>query len=137
MKRVATSHTLVRDDTVEPWIWRGEPYIGRGEEQPGQCGYGEFLAECARLLLDAFQHSLEKPETLVPVYAMVNRIRLRASQQVLAEAERLVGRITDQYFSNNLSVQELRQLARSGEADALKAFGEACRVELKSLPARV
>ena len=30
--------------------------------------YGEFLAECARLLVDAFQHSLEKPETFVPVY---------------------------------------------------------------------
>jgi hypothetical protein len=99
--------------------------------------YGEFIAECARLLVDAFQHSLENPETLVPVYAMVNRIRLRASQQVLAEAERLVGRITEQYFSNNRSVPELRQLARSGEADALKAFGEACRVELKSIRARV
>jgi len=81
-------------------------------------------------------HSLGKPETLVPVYAMVNRIRLRASQQVLAEAERLVGRITEQYFPNNLSVQELRQLARSGEADALKAFGEVCRLELKSIRAR-
>ena len=38
MKRVATSHTLVGNDTAEAWIWRGEPYIGRGEEQPGQCG---------------------------------------------------------------------------------------------------
>jgi hypothetical protein len=29
---------LVGNDTAEPWIWRGEPYLGRGEEQPGQCG---------------------------------------------------------------------------------------------------
>jgi hypothetical protein len=32
VKRVATSHTLVGDDTAEPWIWHGEAYIGRGEE---------------------------------------------------------------------------------------------------------
>ena len=28
--------------------------------------YGEFISESARLLLDAFQHKLEKPETLLP-----------------------------------------------------------------------
>jgi hypothetical protein len=56
---------------------------------------------------------------------------------VLAEADSLVLRITEQYFSNNLSVKELHQLARSGEADALKAFGEACRAELNSMQARL
>jgi hypothetical protein len=99
--------------------------------------YGEFLAECAKLLVDAFQHALEKPETFVSVYGLINRIRLCATKPVLTEAERLVARITEQYFSEKLSVQELRQLARSGEADALKAFGEACRTELKSIRSRV
>ena len=99
--------------------------------------YGEFITECARLLVDAFQHSLEKPETFVPVYGLINRIRLCATKPVLTEAEQLVGRITDQYFSNNLTVQEVRQLTRSGEGDALKEFGEACRAELKSIRARV
>ena len=99
--------------------------------------YGEFLAECARLLLDALQHSLEKPEAFVPVYGLINRIRLCATEPVLRQAEQLVLRITDQYFSSNLSVQELRQLTRSGEGDALKPFGDACRAELKSIRARV
>jgi hypothetical protein len=93
--------------------------------------YGEFIAECARLLVDAFQHSLEKPETLLTGYALLNRIRLCASPEVLAAAERLLGRITDQYFSINLSAQELFQLARSADTDPLKEFGEACRAELK------
>lgn len=99
--------------------------------------YGEFLAECAKLLVDAFQHPLERPETFVSVYGLINRIRLCATRPVLIEAERLVARITEQYFSENLSVQELRQLARSGEADALKAFGEACREELQAIRSRV
>ena len=60
-----------------------------------------------------FQHTLEKPEPLLPAYALLNRIRMCASHEVLAAAERLLGRITDQYFSSNLSAQELYQLARS------------------------
>jgi hypothetical protein len=109
----------------------------RDEMRMRQTLYGEFVTECARLLMDAFQHTLEKPDTFVPVYALINRIRLCATQSVLIEAERLVLRITEQYFSNNLSVEELRQLARSGEADALKVFGEACRVELHSIQGRL
>ena len=97
--------------------------------------YGEFIAECARLLMDAFTHTLEAPEKLLPVYAMLNRIRLSASQPVLAEAEHLLTRITDQYFSENLTLDEIRGLARSEGADPLRTFGEACRVELKSVRA--
>ena len=97
--------------------------------------YGEFIAECAKLLMDAFTHTLDTPEKLLPVYAMLNRIRLSASQPVLAEAERLLTRITDQYFSRNLTLDEIRDLARSEGADPLRTFGEACRAELKSMRA--
>jgi hypothetical protein len=97
--------------------------------------YAEFIAECAKLLIDAFTHTLENPEKLLAVYALTNRIRLTASQPVLAEAEHLLSRIAEQYFSQNLTVQEMRQLARSADADPLKAFGEACRAELKSIRA--
>ena len=98
--------------------------------------YGEFIAECAKLLIDAFTHTLDNPEKLLNLYALVNRIRLTASQPVLAEAEHLLSHIADQYFSRNLTVQEMRQLAHAG-ADPLKTFGEACRAELKSIRARV
>ena len=98
--------------------------------------YGDFVGECAKLLIDAFTHALEDPGKLLPLYALTNRIRLTASQSVVAEAERLLARITDQYFSRNLSVEEMRQLARSNDADPLRTFGEACRMELKSIRAR-
>jgi hypothetical protein len=97
--------------------------------------YAEFIAECAKLLIDAFTHTLESPEKLLAVYALTTRIRLTASQPVLAEAEHLLSHIAEQYFSQNLTVQEMRQLARSANADPLKAFGEACRAELKSIRA--
>ena len=99
--------------------------------------YAEFIGECARLLIDAFTHTLEDPEKVMPLYALTNRIRLTASQPVLAEAECLLKRITEQYFSRNLTVEDMRRLAGSDAADPLREFGEACRVELKSIRARL
>ena len=52
--------------------------------------YGEFIAECSKLLLDAMAHTLDKPETLLHAYALLNRIRLSASPAVLKEAEHLL-----------------------------------------------
>jgi hypothetical protein len=95
--------------------------------------YGEFIGECAKVLVDAFTHMLDKPEKLLPIYALINRIRLCASQPVLVEAEHVLRRITEQYFLRNLTIEELRQLASSEHADPLMAFGEACRTELKSM----
>ena len=94
--------------------------------------YGEFINECARLAIDALANGLDKPETMLPAYAALNRIRLSASGSVLAEAENVMKRITEQYFSPNMPLEEMRAVARSWGTDPLKAFGEACRAELKS-----
>ena len=99
--------------------------------------YGEFVSECAKLLVDAFVHTLEKPQTVLPVYSLINRIRLTASVPVLEAAENLLRRITEQYFATNMTVEDLRRLAMSGEGDPLKLFGEACRVELSSMRSRL
>jgi len=99
--------------------------------------YGEFIGECGKLLVDAFTHTLDTPDKLLPLYALLNRIRLCASQPVLAEAEHLLTRVTDQYFATNLTLAEIRDLARSEGADPLKTFGETCRAELKSIRAGV
>ncbi len=69
--------------------------------------YGEFICECSRLLMDSLVHTLDKPEAMLPAYALSNRIRLSASDTVLAEAEKILKRITEQYFSPNLSLDEL------------------------------
>lgn len=99
--------------------------------------YGEFIAECAKLIVDALTRTLDKPETLLPAYALLNRVRLAASPPVLARAEELLARITDQYFASNLTVEQLRALARSSEADPLKPFGDACRAELSAMWAEI
>ena len=45
--------------------------------------YGEFIEQYARLLVDAVQHQLDRPETMLPAYALINRIRLCASNEIL------------------------------------------------------
>jgi hypothetical protein len=105
----------------------------RDEMQKREALYGQFVGECAKLLMDAFTHTLQQPETLLPAYALINRIRLCASPAVLQEAEHLMVRITDQYFSVNLTVEEMRRIARSAEADPMRPFGEACRAELHAM----
>jgi hypothetical protein len=99
--------------------------------------YEEFIRECSKLVVDSFVRSLDKPETLLSVYELLNRIRLSASDAVLAEAERVLRHITEQYFAPNLSVDDMLIRVQSGSADPLKTFGETCRVELKSMRAAV
>jgi hypothetical protein len=109
-----------------------------GEIRTREMLYGEFIRACSKLVVDSFERALDKPETLLPAYELLNRIRLCASDAVLSQAEQVLQRITEQYFSPNLSVDEIRALVLSGKTDGdpLKSFGEACRLEIKSLRAR-
>jgi hypothetical protein len=109
----------------------------REEIKKREALYGEFISECAKLFVDAFAHTLDRPDTLLPVYALINRIRLCASRTVLTEAENLLARLTEQYFAKNMTVEELRVLLGSEDADPLRTFGEACRAELKSIRLRM
>lgn len=109
----------------------------REEIRKREALYGEFIHECAKLLMEALTHTLDKPEILLPAYALLNRVRLTASPPVLRMAESLLQDITEQFFEGNLTVHELRALARSDDADPLKPFGEACRAELTAISAEL
>jgi hypothetical protein len=96
--------------------------------------YGEFINECSARTLDSFENTLEKSERLLSIYALLNRIRICASDAVLHEAEEALASITEQYFSPNLSLEQMRALVRDGtKTDPLRGFAEACRAELRSL----
>jgi hypothetical protein len=107
----------------------------RAELHKRETLYGEFISECSKLAIDSLAHGIEQPEKMWSAYAFLNRIRLSASETVLAEAEAVLKRIAEQYFSPNVSIEEFRTIALSREADPLKSFGEACRTELRSMRA--
>jgi hypothetical protein len=93
--------------------------------------YGDFITEGSQRLADAFDHSLDKPETLVKLYAILGRIRLVSSDAVLAAAEECCDRIVDSYAKPNRTIAEIFTTLHSGEYEVFKDFSDACRVELR------
>ncbi|MGZ5003000.1 MAG: hypothetical protein ACXWBM_07375 [Chthoniobacterales bacterium] len=119
--------------------WVTQRTLNKGEEFRAELTrretlYGQFINECSARALDSFENTLDKSERLLSIYALLNRIRLCASNAVLAEAEGALAAITEQYFRPNLSLEQLRALIRDGaNADPLSSFAEACRGELRSI----
>ena len=105
--------------------------LAKSEMRKRETLYGEFITEAARLLSDAFDHTLDTPETLVKLYAILGRIRLVSSQAVFNAAEECSNRILDVYATPNRTVHELIAAIRSDEMAFLKKFSDACHVELR------
>jgi hypothetical protein len=76
--------------------------------------YGQFINECSARALDSFENTLDKSERLLSIYSLLNRIRLCASDAVLAAAEGALAAIAEQYFRPNLTLEQLRALIRAG-----------------------
>ena len=99
--------------------------------------YSEFVTEVARLSADALDHSLERPDTLVNLFALLGRIRFVSSAPVLDAAEECSRHIVDLYNAPNVtnSAQLYETLCRISP-DIMKTFSEACRAELSRYSAR-
>jgi hypothetical protein len=97
--------------------------------------YGEFISEVSRLTADAFDHSLERPETLAIVYGLLGRMHLVASAPVMKAAEECCRYLVDLY-SKNMTQEQIVTTLRETSAHPLTAFGSACRLELDEYVAR-
>jgi hypothetical protein len=78
--------------------------------------YAKFINACCELVIDSSQRQLEDPETILPAYELLNQIRLFSSDAVLAAAEQTIQNIFDQYFSANLTPEQLHEIARTGKS---------------------
>jgi hypothetical protein len=92
--------------------------------------YGEFITEASRLTVEAFSHSLERPDTFVKLYGITGRIRLVATEPVLTAAEACIRQIIDLYARPNLTVEQIRLAIERDRIDPIKDFSVACRQEL-------
>lgn len=95
--------------------------------------YGEFIQQATRLLAHAAEHEDGPVSELVPLFAVIARMRLFASQDIIDEAERFVQVAIGYYGEPNLTLAQLSKLATEHRPDPLKPFSEACRRELESL----
>jgi hypothetical protein len=94
--------------------------------------YSDFIAESARLLVDAMEHNVRDLQKLVPVYALLSRIRLSSSASVLQTAEQIIKAIVNTYPQPNLTAEQIESQALNGQ-DPLRQFSDVCRTELEWL----
>jgi hypothetical protein len=116
------------------WITQKSQTIrerAKSETRKRETLYGDFITEASQRLADAFDHSLDKADTLVKLYAILGRIRLMSSDAVLTAAEECCDRVVDLYAKPNRTMAEIFTTLHSGEFEALKRFSDACRVELR------
>ena len=94
--------------------------------------YSDFIGESARLLLDAMQHNASDLQKMLPVYALLSRIRLSSSEPVLQGAEQVINTIMSTYPQPNLTPEQIESRAVSDQ-DPLRQFSDTCRIELDLL----
>ena len=94
--------------------------------------YSDFIGESARLLVDAMQHNTDDVQKMLPVFALVSRIRLSSSNPVLEEAEAIIKTIVRTYPEPNLTAEQIESQATNGK-DPLRRFSDVCRAELDLL----
>jgi len=71
---------------------------------------------------------------MIPVYALLSRIRLSSSEPVLQTAEQIIKTIVNTYPQPNLTADQIQFRALNGQ-DPLREFSDTCRAELDWLQA--
>jgi hypothetical protein len=98
--------------------------------------YSEFIRQGTGCFAKALSQSLENIDDLVAMYALVNRIRLFASDSVLEAAEAFVKKLVATYGENNMTIEQIKSVALEQHADPLNDFALKCRSELREVYAR-
>ena len=97
--------------------------------------YGEFIDEASRLLADSLTHHLEEPSKIVPLYAIMGKLRLFAPANVVARADEVMEQIIEIYDLPNADFRNPADRPAQQRVDILRAFGEVCREDLAALHA--
>lgn len=83
-------------------------------------------------MADAMQHTLQDPCKLLPVYALISRVRVSSSRNIVESAQGVVSSILTTYSKPNLRPEQME--SEAGMRDKpLHRFSEICRRQLKSL----
>jgi hypothetical protein len=70
------------------------------------------------------QHNVSDLRKLLPVYALLSRIRLSSSEPVLQTAEKVIQTIVKTYPQPNLTAEQIESRATNGQ-DPLREFSDA------------
>jgi hypothetical protein len=97
--------------------------------------YKDFIVAASKVYGDAMTSNDPQIQEIVALYAMINRMRVLSSPQIVACADKIMRATLDIYFAPNRTVRELHDLMNSGDGqalDLLKDFSEIAREELRA-----
>jgi hypothetical protein len=98
--------------------------------------YAEFIRQGTSCYAKALSQSLDNLDEIVAMYALVNRIRLFASVNVLEAAEAFVKKLVERFGEKDMSLEEMKSMALEQHVDPLNDFALKCRVELRAMYSR-
>jgi hypothetical protein len=89
--------------------------------------YGEFIEEAAKLFTDALAHELDDPSKFVRLYALVGRLRLFASANVIEKAEEVMQRSS----KPTTSPTWIFVIRKTGRGTTSMCFGRLAKLAVK------
>ena len=102
-----------------------------------ETAYSEFIELASKLYVASATHHIDDDDAelagVVSLYAVLSRIQLFASDQVIMEAVKVIDRIVKQYGDDNISAEQLRMSTVKTRDDPLRAFSVICRHELQGI----
>ena len=87
-------------------------------------------------MADAVQHNLQDPNNLTTANALLSRMRLSSSTDVLASAERVLQHIINTYSEPSLTPEEIQSRAAKRE-DPLRVFSDICGAEIEGIQSQL
>ena len=93
--------------------------------------YRSFIEETSKLYADALVNETSEVSKLVDMYALIGRMKVVSSDEVIEAAEKTGRLIVETYLSPKRTMVDLPELIK--EMDPLRDFSEACRRELRSV----
>ena len=100
--------------------------LGRREEL-----YKRFIEEASMLYADAYEHDKADVSKFVNLYALISRMRIVSSPQIVEHADSVARVIIETYLSPNRSLRDLREFVADQSLNPLREFSNACRDELE------
>ena len=97
--------------------------------------YAEFIVEASKRLADASSHQAEGPEVIAGLYAVVERMRLMSSREVIRTAEEVIRLVVETYASPNVTFDQVREHIQGSDFrdPMMENFSNACAMELRAL----
>ena len=98
--------------------------------------FNEFIGAASKAYGEALFSTEPRIQDLIALYALVSRMRVLCSQEIVARAEKVITATIDTCYMPTRTIREVNDLTKSGTIiDPLRDFSEAARDELSAFPA--